>query len=92
MAAIVRNIQNNDLYEYLGENEFKNIRTRNSGVTTDEIAQRVFKINVEATLMITHYPQVAELISALNLKIEKQHHDTKEKSDNVEQGVPEPVS
>jgi hypothetical protein len=67
---VVRNIQNNDAYFYLGENKFQNIRTGKEGEIDDETAQRVFKINVEASAIINEYPIVAELISKLNLKFD----------------------
>lgn len=86
MAAIVRNIQNNDLYEYLGENKFKNIRTGKEGVVDDETARKVFRINVEASQMLSEFPQIAEMITRLNLKIK--HDDREKKPGNVEQGVP----
>lgn len=69
--AIVRNIQNNDLYIYLGENKYRNMRTGNEGVIDEELARKVFKINVEATAIWTDYPIVEELIKSLNLKIDK---------------------
>lgn len=69
--AIVRNIQNNDLYRYLGENKFRNIRTGKEGVIDDETAKKVFKINMEATVMFDEYPMVEEMIKMLDLKINK---------------------
>lgn len=69
--AIVRNIQNNDLYRYLGNNNFRNIRTGKEGTITDEQAKEVFKINLDATVICNEYAIVEELIKTLNLKIEK---------------------
>lgn len=69
--AIVRNIQNNDLYRYHGNNEYTNIRTGIKGVIDEESARKVFKINVESTLIFDEYPIVEELINKLNLKIQK---------------------
>lgn len=68
--AIVRNIQNNDLYRYHGNNEYTNLRTGNRGVIDEELAQKVFKINLEATELINENPALETLIKALNLKIE----------------------
>lgn len=68
--AIVRNQQNNDAYEYLGENKFKNLRTQKEGVVSDEQAKEIFKINLEATEIISEYPLVAELINKCNLKFD----------------------
>lgn len=69
--AIVRNIKNNDLYRYLGDNIFRNIRTSKEGFIADELARDILKINVEATQIIEEYPEVEKLISTLNLKFEK---------------------
>ncbi len=66
--AIVRNIQNDDLYRYLGENKFVNLRTGNEGVVDDEKAREIFKINLDATGILNEYPEVENLIKALNLK------------------------
>ena len=70
MKPVVRNIQNNDLYFYLGENVFKNIRTEKSGTIDDETARKVFKINVEATQLINEFPIIEEMIKVLNLKFD----------------------
>lgn len=87
MAAIVRNIQNNDLYEFLGGNRFRNLRTGREGDVDDELARKIFRINVEASRMLSDYPHIAEMISTLNLKIK--HDDNGEKKPgNVEQSVP----
>ena len=66
--AVVRNIQNDDLYRYLGENRFVNLRTGNEGVVDDEKAREIFKINLDATGILNEYPEVENLIKALNLK------------------------
>lgn len=69
--AIVRNIENNDLYRYLGENKFRNIRTGNEGVVSDEQARKILKINLELTELINEYPIIETMINQLQLKIEK---------------------
>lgn len=69
--AIVRNIQNNQLYRYLGDNKFRNIVTGREGLVEDEKAREVFKINVEATGILNEYPLVEDLIEKLKLKIDK---------------------
>ena len=66
--AIVRNIITDDLYEYLGENRFVNLRTGKDGIVSDEQAQAAFRINIEATQIIMEYPNVKNLIKSLNLK------------------------
>lgn len=66
--AIVRNVITNDLYEYIGDNKFMNLRTKKSGRVTDEAAAKTFKINLEATKLLNEYPLIGEMISRLNLK------------------------
>lgn len=67
---IVRNIQNNDLYRYLGGNKFRNLRTGKEGIIDDELAQKVFKINLEATELINENPIIEEIIKSLGLKFD----------------------
>lgn len=69
--CIVRNVQNNQLYRYLGDNKFRNIVTGKEGLVEDEKAREVFKINVEATAILNEYPLVEDLIEKLKLKIDK---------------------
>jgi hypothetical protein len=64
--AIVRNIKTNDLYRYLGEDKYKNIRTGVEGVVPPEKAQESFKINLDATVILNEYPQIENLINTLN--------------------------
>jgi len=66
--GVCRNIQNQDAYEYLGENRFINLRTQKEGVVDDETARKIFKINLDATELIMQYPMIKELIYRLNLK------------------------
>lgn len=71
MKPIVRNIQNNDAYEYLGENKYKNLRTGKSGEVDEETARKIFKVNLELTTMINEFPYLETAIQKLNLKINK---------------------
>lgn len=66
--AIVRNIQNDDLYRYLGNNKFRNIRTGVEGVIDNESAKRVFKINAEMTVLCNEYPIIEEMVKKIGLK------------------------
>lgn len=66
--AVVRNIKTNDFYFYLGGNSFRNIRTGQTGEVSDEAAQKVFKINIEASELINKYPMIEKLISTLSLR------------------------
>jgi len=77
MNPVVRNIQNGDLYFYLGENKFQNIRTGKDGVVDDETARKIFRINIEATEIINEYPLVGEMVKRLNLKFDKIKNETK---------------
>lgn len=67
---ICRNIQNNDLYRYLGGNRFRNLRTGKEGDVSDELAQTTLKINLEATELINQNPLLEEMIKVLNLKFD----------------------
>ena len=66
--AIVRNKNTSDLYRYLGENTFRNIRTGVEGKVSDEAAQKTFAIHLEATELCEEYPLIEELVKAANLK------------------------
>lgn len=69
--AVVRNIQNDFLYRYLGENKYRNLTTLQEGEVPEEKAREIFKINIEATSIINEYPEVENLINKLQLKFEK---------------------
>lgn len=69
--SICRNIQNNDLYRYLGNDVYQNLRTGNTGKIEPEMAQKVLKINLEATELINENPILEDLIKSLNLKFDK---------------------
>lgn len=73
--AIVRNIQNNQLYRYLGDNKYRNLITGVSGEITEEVAQKIFKINLEMTQLCNEYPLVEEAIQRLQLKMDKNLND-----------------
>jgi hypothetical protein len=70
MYPIVRNIQNDDLYKFLGGNKFVNLRTGKSGEVADEKAKEIFKMNIEATEIINQHPAVESLINRLKLKMD----------------------
>ncbi len=76
MKPIVRNINNNVLYEYLGENIFMNLATGKSGKVSDETARKTFKVNLEATIIVNDYPIIKDLISKLGLKFIKDEVDS----------------
>ncbi len=70
MRPLCRNIQNDEVYEYLGGNEFKNLRTGIAGNVETEKARGIFRFNVEATQMMFDYPIIEEMINVLNLKFD----------------------
>lgn len=70
MNPVVRNINTNDLYLYLGENKFRNMRTGQEGVVSDEAAQKTFRINLEATAILQENPDIEKLIKALGLRLD----------------------
>ena len=68
--AIVRNIQNNQIYQYLGGSKYKNLITGVEGEVSDEMAKKIFKINLQATKILYDFPIVQTLISELGLTID----------------------
>lgn len=70
MKPIVRNIQNNDAYAFLGGNRFINLRTGKEGEVNEEKAKDVFKFNIEATELINEFPIIETMIKQLNLKFD----------------------
>lgn len=71
MIPIVRNIKNSNLYKYLGENKYENVRTGVSGEIPEETARESLRFNLEATTILNEYPEIQNLIKRLNLKFEK---------------------
>jgi hypothetical protein len=68
---VVRNIRTKDIYFYLGENEFENIRTGTKGKVSDKAAQTTFRINPELSVMLNEFPNLATLIKKLDLTIDQ---------------------
>lgn len=64
---VVRNVQTNDFYTYLGENKFQNIRTKAEGEVPADKASTLFRINIDATKMLNEFPLVNDLVNKLNL-------------------------
>jgi hypothetical protein len=73
--AVVRNIQNNQLYKYLGGTTYVNVMTGKSGEVPDELAKKIFKINLGATDILNRYPNVELLIKELELLIENKNQE-----------------
>jgi len=68
--AIVRKISNDVPYRFLGGNKFRNLITGVEREVSEEVANKVFKINLDATYFCENYPMVEEFIKRLGLKIE----------------------
>jgi hypothetical protein len=64
---VVRNVQTNDFYTYLGDNKFQNIRTKAEGEVPADKASTLFRINIDATKMFNEFPLVNDLVNKLNL-------------------------
>lgn len=73
--AIVRNIQNNTLYRYLGDNKYRNLLTGVEGEISEEVARKIFKINLEMTQLCEEFPLIEEAISRLQLRMDKPLND-----------------
>jgi len=71
VGVICRNIQNNDLYLNVGGNSWRNLRTLAEGEVPPETAQKILRINLEATAFYNECDAFESLINKLNLKIEK---------------------
>lgn len=67
-VAIVRNVQTNDFYKYLGNNKYRNLRTLKEGIIEPDIAKKVFNINMEMTILISNNPCIEKMINVLSLK------------------------
>lgn len=68
--AIVRHIKTNEVYRYLGNNVFLNLRTQVQGNVPDDVAQKIFNINMPLTIALSENPNIEKLIYSLQLKIE----------------------
>ena len=58
-------------YKFLGGNTFQNMHTLVKGEVDNEMAQKIFKVNLSLTMLINDFPNVALLIEKLSLKIEQ---------------------
>lgn len=69
--AIVRNTQTNILYRYLGNNQYRNLCSGVEGEIKEELARKIFKINVEATALCEEFPLIEKMIMSLKLKFDE---------------------
>lgn len=70
MRAIVRNIKNNQFYEYKGGNIFCNLISGIEKEVSDELAKNIFKISEEMSFLLTEFPLTEDLIKSLKLKFD----------------------
>jgi len=68
--VVLRNIQNNQLYGHLGGNKYINIMTGAEGEVSEDMAKKIFKINLQATKMLNDFPVIQTLITELGLTID----------------------
>lgn len=68
--VVLRNIQNNQLYGHLGGNKYINIMTGVEGEVSEDMAKKIFKINLQATKMLNDFPVIQTLISKIGLTID----------------------
>jgi hypothetical protein len=68
--TILRNIQNNQLYGHIGGIRYVNLITGVEGDVPENLAKKIFKINLQATKIINDYPEIKNLISSLGLTID----------------------
>lgn len=82
MMPLVRHNKTNFLYQYLGNNTYKNVITGVEGVVDPELAQSIFLINMDASIMVSQYPQVERLIKDLKLKMAPSSYYEKDTDEN----------
>ena len=68
--VVVRHKKTNCVYLYLGQNIFRNVHTGVEGSVSDEVAQRSFNINLDATELFNEHPLLHDLVRVLNLKFD----------------------
>ena len=70
-TAVLKNVQNLDLYRHIKDNTFKNLRTGAEGEIPEELTNKILTIDFNATMLFNKYPLLEELVFKLKLKIEK---------------------
>ena len=70
-TAVLKNVQNLDLYRHIKDNTFKNLRTGVEGEIPEELTNKILTIDFNATMLFNKYPLLEELVFKLKLKIEK---------------------
>lgn len=70
IMGVVRHQATGEIYDFLGGNDFVNLRTKVKGTVPTETAQKIFKIQPELTVLFNDYPNLKELVGKLNLKVD----------------------
>ena len=70
-TAVLKNVQNSDLYRHIKDNTFKNLRTGVEGEIPAELTNKILRIDFNATMLFNKYPLLEELVFKLKLKIDK---------------------
>jgi hypothetical protein len=66
-TAILRHQSTNKLYRHNQGDNYTNLHSGKSGDIPPEQAQRIFKINVEATALFNEYPALEHMVKRLKL-------------------------
>ena len=74
IIPVLRNISKssafyNDLYQEVGENRYRNLRTGQEGEVPADKAKEVFVINITASRLFSSCPLLYELVGLCDLKI-----------------------
>lgn len=71
MIPLCRHKKTSLIYEFLGENLFRNVITGKTGTVPDELAREIFVFNLELSMMVVDNPVILEMIKRLGLRVEK---------------------
>lgn len=69
-TAVLRNIQNGDLYRHVSGNTFRNLRTLKEGNIEPELASRVLRVNVNASFLINDNEVLEVTIHRLQMRLD----------------------
>jgi hypothetical protein len=69
LTPILRHIKTNTLYRHIENDRYRNLSTGVEGEVPPEIAQKIFAISLDATVLLNEFPNIEKLIKGLNLKI-----------------------
>lgn len=69
--AIVRHLKTDALYVAHGDNEYTNLQTGVRGKIPAATARKNLVINLTATQLFSEYPLIEEMVTRLNMVLEK---------------------